>query len=414
MGWTPRPRWHAASGRWYAAIGPKDERGRATPVYAPSSIARKDEAGAWRWFEATRVELATLATTVEPARSTRDLAERYLEAVRDAVVTRHWVTKRGHLRRFVAAFPKLEGLTVETVSGWIGRLDQTAHSRSNLARTVRAAFRWAAKSGLLRSNPLEGLRAPTPPRAPERFASRSEAAVWLWWLRRVGCRTRPEVVQMTRVMIRSGARPGELCDTRWGDVKWDAGTTSAGHRYAKVVIPHDRHKTGAKTGRPRVIYFTPILTRMLARHRDRGKGPRTPQDAIWTQGRGKHGGGARKRYSGGPGLSQTVRDLRLRLLADREAALGKLERGDPVTSLERALAAVAFEPTGPNRLVNYRWRHTAISSLLMMGVDVATVAELHGTSVEMVRRHYGHLLDAHLAAAAERMIDVGRTRSRRN
>lgn len=217
---------------------------------------------------------------------------------------------------------------------------------------------------------------------------------------------------MQRVMIRTGARPGELCDARWGDVRWDSGVTSAGHAYARIVLPHDRHKTGGATGRPRVIYLTPILTRMLARHRTSGDGPRSPQDAIWTHGRAKHGGGVRKRYSGGPGLSQTVRELRLRLLADREAAVARLDRGESATPLERALAAVAFERDGPNRLVNYRWRHTAISSLLMMGVDVATVAELHGTSAEMVRKHYGHLLDAHLAAAAERMLDVGRTRRR--
>lgn len=37
----------------------------------------------------------------------------------------------------------------------------------------------------------------------------------------------------------------------------------------------------------------------------------------------------------------------------------------------------------------------------MMGVELATVAEILGTSVGMLERHYGHLLDDHVAQAAE-------------
>ena len=59
--------------------------------------------------------------------------------------------------------------------------------------------------------------------------------------------------------------------------------------------------------------------------------------------------------------------------------------------------------TGHQRLTNYRWRHTAASTLIMMGVELSTVAELLGTSEEMIRRHYGHLLDKHLATAAEKL-----------
>jgi integrase len=59
---------------------------------------------------------------------------------------------------------------------------------------------------------------------------------------------------------------------------------------------------------------------------------------------------------------------------------------------------------GENRLVNYRWRHTAISTLLMLGVDVATVAELTGTSPDMIYKFYGHLLDEHLRGAAEKLM----------
>lgn len=62
-------------------------------------------------------------------------------------------------------------------------------------------------------------------------------------------------------------------------------------------------------------------------------------------------------------------------------------------------------PAGPDRLTCYRWRHTAASTLLMEGVDMATVAELLGTSVVMIQRVYGHILAGHLAQAAERLTN---------
>ena len=45
-----------------------------------------------------------------------------------------------------------------------------------------------------------------------------------------------------------------------------------------------------------------------------------------------------------------------------------------------------------------------------MGVDVPTVAELTGTSPEMIYRVYGHLLDSHLQAAAEKLAGPRRVR----
>jgi integrase len=76
---------------------------------------------------------------------------------------------------------------------------------------------------------------------------------------------------------------------------------------------------------------------------------------------------------------------------------------------ERRRAAVKVRDERHDRLVNYRWRHTAISTLLMLGVDVPTVAELTGTSPEMINKHYSHL-----AAAAEKLVGrkSGRPRMR--
>ena len=47
----------------------------------------------------------------------------------------------------------------------------------------------------------------------------------------------------------------------------------------------------------------------------------------------------------------------------------------------------------------YSYRHTSITNMLVAGQPPALVAEVHGTSVQMLQRHYGHL-DGHKQAMA--------------
>jgi integrase len=47
----------------------------------------------------------------------------------------------------------------------------------------------------------------------------------------------------------------------------------------------------------------------------------------------------------------------------------------------------------------YSMRHSAITDLVTGGLDLLTVAQLSGTSVAMIERHYGHLRADHAAAA---------------
>lgn len=56
--------------------------------------------------------------------------------------------------------------------------------------------------------------------------------------------------------------------------------------------------------------------------------------------------------------------------------------------------------------VAYAYRHTYITDAMWQGVDVATVAELTGTSIEMIQWHYGHLAQRtdHLREAAVKAV----------
>lgn len=53
----------------------------------------------------------------------------------------------------------------------------------------------------------------------------------------------------------------------------------------------------------------------------------------------------------------------------------------------------------PDTVTAYSMRHSAITDLVTGGLDLLTVAQLSGTSVAMIERHYGHLRADHAAAA---------------
>jgi integrase len=203
-------------------------------------------------------------------------------------------------------------------------------------------------------------------------------------------------------MFRTGARPGELVALRWTDLKWNGWTTSGGQVGAKATLPADRWKVGKKTGDSRTIYIPPVLTRALRREFER---PDRHPIAVFTHGRGRGGKGAGQPWPDSSILSKRILTIRRELIARQQEIREQIEAGQDVTDLDQWFAAVRVQDDGPQRMSNYRWRHTAISTLLMQGVDIATVAKFTGTSVAMIERTYGHLLDKHLQGAAERLAN---------
>jgi site-specific recombinase XerD len=66
----------------------------------------------------------------------------------------------------------------------------------------------------------------------------------------------------------------------------------------------------------------------------------------------------------------------------------------------KKLIKPAAETAGlPDAVVVYAMRHSVITDLVTGGLDLLTIAQLSGTSVEMIEKHYGHLRRDHAAAA---------------
>ena len=52
-----------------------------------------------------------------------------------------------------------------------------------------------------------------------------------------------------------------------------------------------------------------------------------------------------------------------------------------------------------NAVTAYTLRHSVITDLVTNGLDLLTVAQLSGTSVAMIEKHYGHHREDHAANA---------------
>ena len=95
------------------------------------------------------------------------------------------------------------------------------------------------------------------------------------------------------------------------------------------------------------------------------------------------------------------------------AAKGKLpaaplfSRADGATwdrhSWKKPIKAAAAAAGLPANVTAYTMRHSVITDLVVSGLDLLTVAQLSGTSVAMIEKHYGHL-QADRATAALAML----------
>jgi integrase len=307
-------------------------------------------------------------TTLEAAERTKDgtpvgvVCDRFLGRCATDCRQKTYESHRDALSRFVEAIDPdglmpSSSLTVAMVRGF---LVQTAEPRENgqgrvyrwgkatqalAARSIRAAFRWAVRDGLLSRNPIEGLPAPTArSRGREYLIGRTPAERAANHARIVAAAPKafkPFVIALEA----TGARPGEIA----------AATASDYNREIGAIVYHSddtrldgefRHKTSGH-GKERTIFLTGearrIVEELVSRHQT---GPlfRTRGNKAWTP--------------------ATIARYFIRI--------------------RRAV--------GLPKLSAYSYRHTYATAWLEKGKSVDVLAALLGNSPEVIRRHYSHLL----------------------
>ena len=261
---------------------------------------------------------------------------------------------------------RLESLTAEmghrhvsTITGYDvmhfcdGKRDSQAWSDGYVGLTVNAlkmCLNWAVGAGLIEKNHLAAMKAPqSGSRGLECVVSPEEEAALLK-------ATKGGVNDFFQALRDTGARPGELsrAEARHYDPALKALVFQASERDRSK-----RHKTH-KTGRPRVIYLCgrslEIVQRLCLLHpagplfrspQKHRKGPHKGERWEWTQDK-------------------------------RQKAAWRLRRR-----------------TGLKHFISYSFRHTYAVRWLREGKPVAALAEVMGTSITMIKKHYGHLADQH-------------------
>jgi integrase len=243
------------------------------------------------------------------------------------------------------------------VTAWVAKHKWNASTEHNARRSVFRAFSWAVEEGLLRSNPLQGMRCPMT-LARQRGMTDDEFRQLLRGSRR-------DFKQLLFMLRVTGCRPKEARELTWGQVQGD-----------RIVL--HKHKTNHSSRRARVIYLPRTVVRML--HIIRSTRPAWEEECD-------------RVFLNSKGQPWTVEAMRLRM---RRLKLKFRMASD---------------------LSIYHARHAFGTSAVVQGVDPLTVAELMGhRSLAMVHRFYVHLGSntQHLARAAElTAANVGGAKPRR-
>lgn len=253
---------------------------------------------------------------------------------------------RDYLSDFARAFGHLLAKDVRElhVERWLDAHPRWTSSRRCAVTALKRLFSWADKKGVLQPNPVKGVEKPAAVSRARTLSREGRAEI-------LAAIPDEQFRSFVEAMQESGARPSEVARVEAADINLEMG----------VWVLH-RHKSGRKTGRPRVVYMTErlkaIVRPLMAKH---------PDGPIF---RGPRYG----RPFGRQGICSRFRRLRKKL-----------------PHLKDAIA--------------YAYRHSFATDALVSGVPIAQVAELLGhRSTEMVTRHYGHLADQvqHMRDAARK------------
>lgn len=235
------------------------------------------------------------------------------------------------------------------VTHWLEAHPRWKNSRRNAVICVKRAFNWATSEGLLKANPLVGLKKP-PPTRRDRVVTPEE------WAELVAAVRDQEFKDFLFALRETGCRPGAIRKVTAEQVNLELGVW---------VLEH--HKKRKKTGLPRVVYLTPGMVEPCRRLCERW-----PEGPIF---RGHKRKGSRPFSRNG---------LRCRF---------------------RRLRAKLPHLKG---VVSYTARHTFITDALERGVPVATVAEFAGhKDLKVIQQHYSHLSEKrkHLPDAVRRATE---------
>lgn len=235
---------------------------------------------------------------------------------------------------------------IKTRQRGLARVKGGAGAARYAMRLFRAAMNWAVAEGHLPANPCTGVAFGADGKR-EAILSEDEYRRLFAALEKMERerRLRPAQADAVRLIALTGARRGEIAGLKWREVE-----------NGRLVLPPTRHKTGAKTGKPRIIALPTAGQEIIARQPAGG-----PDDFVFAPAKG----------SGPLELSKIWRVIR------KEADL-------PETYGLHAL------------------RHSLASHLAIGGAEIAQIMAALGHRQLSTAARYIHFADRARSALAER------------
>jgi integrase len=213
-------------------------------------------------------------------------------------------------------------------------------SRHHPIACVKRLFAWGVQEGLLKDSPLRSVKKPP---------TNSRVVV-------LTTKEREEVLAAIKdepfrnfvfAMQQTGCRPSEIRRVSAANVNLDSG-----------LWVFEKHKTGGKTHKVRVVYLTPgmleLSKKLVAKH---------PIGPLFT----------------------TMRRVR-----NEQGEL--VERGFTKNGIRCRFRELRRKLPHLKKLISYAYRHSFATEALVKGIGAPQVAELLGhESLEMIVKHYSHL-----------------------
>lgn len=410
-----KPHWHAPRSRWRTRIDGKYH-------YFPRTIGRHDKPlvaqipqAAWDHMNAL-LRMREGQGVSDAEQTVGWLAELYLqwcEGERDAGRLSPGQYD-GHVTRVgkFVAFPHGDGggtagavrardIPPELLDDFFDAMRDAGYSDhyvANLGKSVRAMFNWSSRRvkdrtppKILATNPVSGYQFPRSPGAVRGYVDGQVVRRFIRWAWGRSRRVEPHLLSrrfnrlyllMVWFQRLTGCRPGEACGLQWADVDWDAG---------RIVIPKERHKTGKKTNRDRIIHLTPPVVRLL---RVIERLPGRHAAYVFTHKRGNHA------VDRGQGDS----------LAGEPWPSGSAA-ADKITNWRRQAIAEGVrgvQDVGPKKFVAYVNRHAYVSDAVSSGLTHEQTANLVGNTAAVVATTYAHAIEQKDAERARALARRGR------
>jgi integrase len=311
-----KPFYRAFDDWWYAQLDANGKRSQKRLVKG-----KANEKAAYQAFHRLMADGADLPP---PAKLTAaKCCDLFLDWSQKHNTPQTYAWYRGYLQSFCDLFGSVPALDLKPfhVTRWLDSNVGWKGSRRCAVTALKRAFNWCDDEGVLPHSPLKKVKKP-PQACRERVLTADERQTIL-----TGIKDRP-FREFAFALLETGCRPGEARTVCAHHVSLDLGAW---------VFPPKEHKTGGKTGKPRVIYLSPAMLDLTKRlMRENSDGP------LFLSVRG-----------GRPYTRNGVR-CRYRALRAKFPGLGKV--------------------------VSYTLRHTFATDALAQSVPIATVAELMGHS----------------------------------